>query len=243
MPLIRAIRVLNAMEAGTLSGSALDTLFSDAVRWAEFNTLLTMPGQVRRILAASTTRAALASSAVAGAQIVKSSTARSTLLSDSSFFSELFAGSVAASGIVADSEAFGIVLSQVSLRMGMFNSDTMLGAIASTPAALTAARASSAYAVVSQNMSGNTNTAIAGLNAAGSYVLLGVGKNSGGTMGLTVVNTRRSGSTRPNFVNSFSAAAVDATSQTVVTPLVAPFNATPGPTTTTWYFGMLRCDA
>ena len=243
MPLIRAIRVLNAMEAGTLSGSALDTLFSDAVRWAEFNTLLTMPGQVRRILAASTTRSALASSGVAGAQIVKSSTARSTLLSDSSFLNELFAGSGAASGIVADADAFGIVLSQVSMRMAMFNSDVMLGSIASTPAALTAARASSAYAVVSQSLTANTNGAISGLNAAGSYVLLGVSKAHTFTMGLAVVNTRRSGSTRPNSVGNFGTAANDATSQTVVTPLVAPFNATPGGVTTTWYFGVLRCDA
>ena len=242
MPLIRAIRVLNAMEAGTLSGSALDTLFSDAVRWTEFNVLLTMPGQLRRILAASTTRAALASSAVAGVRIVKSSSARSTLLSDSSFLNELFAGSVAASGIVADSEAFGIVLSQVSLRMGMFNSDVMLGALASTPAALTSARASSAYAVVSQYMTSNTNTAIPGLNAAGSYVLLGVSRSAPSSVGLTVINTRRSGSTRPNTVGSFNTASTDATSQTLVTPLVTPFNATPGPTSVTWYFGLLRCD-
>lgn len=243
MPLIRAIRVLNAMEAGTLSGSALDTLLSDAVRWAEFNALLTIPGQVRRILAASTTRAALASSGVAGARIVKSSVARSALLSDASFLSELFADSRAASGIVADAAAFDIVLSQVLMRMAMFNSDVMLGAIASTSAALTAARASSAYSVVSQAMTGNTNTAIPGLNAAGSYVLLGVSKSNISTVGLTVINTRRSGSTRPNTVGPFSTAFTDATSQTLVTPLVTPFNATPGATSVSWYFGMLRCDA
>lgn len=243
MPLIRAIRTLNAMEAGTLSGSALDALFSDAARWVEFHVLLTMPGQVRRILAASTTRAALASSAVAGARIFKSDTARSALLSDSSFLNELFAGSGAASGIVADADAFGVVLSQVSLRMAMFNSDAMLNAIASTSAALTAARASSAYSVVSQSFSSATTT-ISGLNAAGSYVLLGVSKNIVNSMGLSAITTRRSGSTRPNSVGAFGTATTDATSQTLVTPLVSPFGATMSPSiASVWYFGVLRCDA
>lgn len=66
MPMVRAIRMLNAMEAGMLSGSQLESLMdTDPSRAGELNVLMNMRGQYRRMLASGTTMAALAGSATA----------------------------------------------------------------------------------------------------------------------------------------------------------------------------------
>ena len=52
MPMVRAMRMLNAVEAGTLTGAQLQTLLTaDPGRLAELNVLLGMRGQARRMAA------------------------------------------------------------------------------------------------------------------------------------------------------------------------------------------------
>ncbi len=64
--MVRAIRMLNAMEAGMLSGSQLESLMAaDPSRAGELNVLMNMRGQYRRMLSSSITMAALAGSATA----------------------------------------------------------------------------------------------------------------------------------------------------------------------------------
>ena len=54
MPMVRAMRTLNAIEAGTLTGAQLQTLLtSDPGRLAELSQLLTLRGQTRRMAASS----------------------------------------------------------------------------------------------------------------------------------------------------------------------------------------------
>lgn len=66
MPMVRAIRMLNAMEAGLLSGSQLESLIAtDPSRGGELNVLMNMRGQYRRMLSSNTTVASLAGSATA----------------------------------------------------------------------------------------------------------------------------------------------------------------------------------
>ena len=76
MPMIRAMRLLNAVEVGTTSGAQLQTLLNaDSGRLAEFNVLLGMRGQTRRMAASSTAMAAVAASSTARAAIYNSDTA------------------------------------------------------------------------------------------------------------------------------------------------------------------------
>jgi hypothetical protein len=65
MPLIRAQRLLNAIEAGTTNAAALQALLADGGRRAEFGALLGMRGQARRAVAGATTRDAIFGSALA----------------------------------------------------------------------------------------------------------------------------------------------------------------------------------
>jgi hypothetical protein len=74
--MIRAMRLLNAIEAGTTSGAQLQTLIADDPgRLAELNVLLGMRGQARRMAASSTAMAAVAASSTAMAAVAASSTA------------------------------------------------------------------------------------------------------------------------------------------------------------------------
>ena len=76
MPMIRAMRLLNAIEAGKTSGAQLQALLTaDPGRLAEFNVLLGMRGQMRRMAASSTAMTAVAASSAAKMSIFKSDTA------------------------------------------------------------------------------------------------------------------------------------------------------------------------
>ena len=83
MPMLRAIRTLNNLEAGTLSGAALQTLLADTGRHGDFVSLVTQRGHARRLAASSTAMAAVAASSTAMAAIVASNTALAAVFASS----------------------------------------------------------------------------------------------------------------------------------------------------------------
>ena len=131
MPMIRAMRLLNAVEAGTTSGAQLQTLLAaDPGRLAEFNVLLGMRGQMRRMAASSTAMAAVAASSTAMAAVIASSTAMTAVAASS------------------------------TARAAIYNSDTALNAIAASATAIAAIAASAAYQTKVNINSTNTATSI-----------------------------------------------------------------------------------
>jgi hypothetical protein len=62
MSITRAYRLLGAVEAGTVSGSQLETYLADLGRSSEFNVLLAMRGQARRMASSPVTMAAITNS-------------------------------------------------------------------------------------------------------------------------------------------------------------------------------------
>lgn len=79
MPMVRAMRMLNAIEAGTLSSGQLDTLLADPGRMGEFQQLMAMRGQARRMFAAATSVAVIFGSSLAFAEVVVSRNAMAML--------------------------------------------------------------------------------------------------------------------------------------------------------------------
>lgn len=77
MPTLRALRLLNAVEAGTVLGTQLQTYLNDTGRAAEFSSLLSSRGQSRRMAGSSLTMTAIAASLNA-ANIVFTSATSST---------------------------------------------------------------------------------------------------------------------------------------------------------------------
>jgi hypothetical protein len=217
MAMISAMRMLNALENGTLTGAQLQTLLANNSRRGELQVLLEIPGQVRRITANNVTMTAVAASSTAMTAVAASSTAMTAVI----------ASSVAMTAVIASSTA----------KMAIFNSDTALAAIATSSTALTAMRAAPQYA-----LSAGTTGAIAGLNAAGSYIVVGLSTSNGTSSGVNIA-TRRAGSSVSMFQAATGAGNGSAGTQyNVAMPMVTPFSVTNVGAPWTWFVGTLRCD-
>ena len=217
MPMVRAMRMLNAIEAGMTTGSELETLLTgDAGRLADLSVLLALRGQARRIAATSTAMNAVAESSTAMNAVVASSTA------------------IAA--VAASSTAMSAVIASSAAKMAVFNSDTALAAIAASSTALTAMRASASYSLY-----GGTTGTISGPSSDGSYIVLGL-SSTNGTNGTVTISTRRSGSSISNSQVANLPTANDGKTYNVAIPVVSPFSVSNSASGWTWFVGMFRCD-
>ena len=226
MPMVRAIRMLNAIEAGTTSGAQLETLLGDSGRLAEFNVLLDMRGQARRIASATTTMTAIAASSTAMTAVAASSTAMTAIA----------ASSTAMTAVVESSTAMTAVIASSTAKMVIFNSDTALAAISASSTALNAMRTAAQY-----NLYGGTTDTISGPNSSGSYIVVGL-SSANGTNGTVTINTKRSGSAVGNVVTADLPRASDGKTYDVAIPVVSPFSVANSGPGYTWFIGMLRCD-
>ena len=124
MPMVRAMRMLNAVEAGTTSGAQLEALLiADPGRLAELNVLLGMRGQARRVAASSTAMAAVIASSTAMAAVAASSTAMTAVAASSTAMAAVWASNTATDAVFASATA----------RLAVYNSDTALSALQATP--------------------------------------------------------------------------------------------------------------
>jgi hypothetical protein len=122
--MIRAMRLLNAIEAGTTSGAQLQTLIAaDPGRLAELNVLLGMRGQARRMAASSTAMDAVIASSTAMAAVAASSTAMAAVA----------ASSTAMTAVAASNTASDAVFTSATARLAIYNSDIALSAFQANP--------------------------------------------------------------------------------------------------------------
>ena len=102
MPMIRAMRLLNAVEAGTTTGAQLENLLTaDPGRLAEFNVLLGMRGQMRRMAASSTAMTAVIASSTAMTAVAASGTARAAIYNSDTALEAIAASTTAIAAIAA----------------------------------------------------------------------------------------------------------------------------------------------
>lgn len=210
------------------SGAAMAALASSPETVAA---LIASPTALSAVLASSTAMAAVIASPTALASFVASSTAM-----------EAVAASSAAMGVVAaSSTAMTAVGASSTAKMAVFGNDVALAAIAGSSVALAALRGAAGYAVGSA-VSSTTAKAIPGAIAGGSYVLLGLSCSASGSLAITALATRRSGSARPIASGPSAVVGTAATDIVMCTPLASPLTFTANSNSNTWYFGMLRCD-
>ncbi len=254
MPMVRAMRMLNALESGTLSGAQLETLLTtEPGRVGDLKSLFRLPNQSKRLWLSEESMLGLSGSATAMTAVVASETALSAIVASATAMTAVAASETAMTAVAASETAMTAVLASETAmtavlassvaKMGIFNSDTALSVIAASATALAALRAASGYQVISKAAATGAQT-IPGPVAGQSYILVGVSSSNASTdQTITEINTRRSGSTRPVTASTGPVYSSDATTVTLCTPLVSPFTFT---TSTaigyTWYFGMFRCD-
>ena len=151
MPMIRAMRLLNAVEAGTTSGAQLQTLLqADPGRLAEFNVLLGMRGQTRRMAASSTAMTAVIASSTAMTAVAASSTAMTAVAASSTAMTAVIASSTAMTAVNANDQAVRIwmlagtnqVWSNFASVAAVAASSTAMNAVAASSTAMNAMNAS-----------------------------------------------------------------------------------------------------
>jgi antitoxin component HigA of HigAB toxin-antitoxin module len=168
------MRMLNAIEAGTLTGSQLETLLtSDPGRLAELNVLLGLRGQARRMAASSTAMEAVAASSTAMEAVAASSTAMQAVAASSTareaFFGSSFSVGKGLETLIGTTNA---TLASLQTMSAVAASSTAMEAVAASSTAMEAVAASSTAmeaVAASQNALAairQSSTAISAINAS-----------------------------------------------------------------------------
>jgi len=167
MPMVRAMRMLNAIEAGALSGAQLETLLTgDSGRLAELNVLLGMRGQTRRMAASATAMGAVMSSARAMNAVAASATAMSAVMDNTAAFSAIIADTAAMNTLVTNADAMDAVAASASAMNTLAaNSNAMATVWASNTAADAVLASATARLAVY-----NSDVALAALQATPAQV-------------------------------------------------------------------------
>ena len=212
MPMLRAIRTLNAIEAGTLSSSGLQSLIAgDATRGDELSVLFNQYGQVQRIVCNSSALVVIFGSALATALFISSSVAMKSLFNS------------------------------VAGKMALYNSDTALNALAANANAMALARISSNYSVVSLTENGTTAVTISALTGV-NYICLGISRNAATIRTATLTTLRTGsgiGATATSLAVSTTTALDVNVAIPIKGPFTSTLN---GTGTGLQYLGVLRCD-
>ena len=133
MPMVRAMRLLNAVEAGTTSGAQLQALLSDPGRLVEWNVMMGMRGQTRRMAASSTGMAAVVASSTAMTAVVASSTAMTAVAASSTAMTAVAASSTAMAAVAASSTALLACWNSAIALDALRDSTVALNALLNSP--------------------------------------------------------------------------------------------------------------
>ena len=247
--MVRAMRMLNAVEAGTLSGAQFEDMLTDPGRLSEWNVLLGMRGQARRIVTSLTTMTAILESPLATTCLFTNPVSNAAAESSASLLSTaiksadltaVIASSTAMKLVAASSSAMPAAIASTAIKMAFFNSDVALNAIAASPTAMAACRAAAQYEVRALSLNASeTTVALPGT----SYIVLGCSTSAAASRRYQF-STLRSDSTISTVAPfTRTLASTTATDFDIAIPIVTPYKIKPvntGPVTL--YYGILRCD-
>jgi hypothetical protein len=149
MPMVRAFRLLNAIEAGTTTGTQLESILTgDSGRLGEFNAILGLRGQARRAFSSDTASTAIiASSAALGAMtdspqvlesgvamtaIANSTTALNAFINSPSALNRLVSSRVAMTAVCSSASALTTLVGTTTGRNAFVGSSVALEAALST---------------------------------------------------------------------------------------------------------------
>jgi len=171
MPMVRAMRMLNAIEAGALSGAQLETLITtDPGRLAELNVLLGMRGQARRLAASDNATKALWESPTALTRALIVPVAHAALTADEEAFTRT-ALTANMTAVAASSTARAAIIASPTATAAVEASPNGLVAWVTVPAGLTPTAYANMTAVIA------SSTAMAAV-AASSTAMAAVAASS-----------------------------------------------------------------
>lgn len=196
MAMVRANRLINALEAGTLTGSQLETLLStNTASLGDFKVLIEMQAVLRRLNQNTTAMNAIAGSQTAVTAIIASDRALPYMLSKTnaltafsanagamtaisaspSTVSTIYANSAAKLKILSSTHKLGAFLDTLIVANGGVANSTLAGLdtatqIASNATAMTAVSANSTGTTAFSFVAGSADAVVAANNAVGKYM-------------------------------------------------------------------------
>ena len=188
---------MNAIEAGTLTGAALQTYLADvtlgAGRVADFNMLINARGHARRMASSATAMSAVANSATAMSAVANSATAMTAVANSATAMSAVIASATAMSAVANSATAMtAINANDQAVRILMlagtnqvYSNFANVSAVAASSTAMTAVWASNAAAdaVLTSTTARlavyNNDTALAALQANPTQVSRQIGIGAG----------------------------------------------------------------
>lgn len=166
MPLVRAQRLLNSIEAGTTNATALQALFAaDAGRLAEFGSLIGMRGQARRAVAAATSRAAIFGSALAAEEFFKQGNGLPALEANSYAIADVSASSTMMTGIMASDAGRRVSLGSATLTTSFGSNIPAMNVIAASSACRTLVGTGTGTRTTAYNSFASQHMAVAKMTA------------------------------------------------------------------------------
>lgn len=179
MPMVRAMRLLNAIEAGTTTGAQLQTLLAaDPGRLAELNVLLGMRGQARRMAASSTAMTAMIASSTALAAMVANRVSMIAVSESAIARSAMIGSSPAMTALNSNDQAVRMwMLAGTGLSYANYwdvaavvASTAAMTAIAASSAAMANVAASTAATTAIKNNAAANNIALGSSYSVGAYI-------------------------------------------------------------------------
>lgn len=258
MPIIRGLRLMNALLNGSLTGTQLETLLTTGGRLADWEQVLALPGQANIISRSTVALPIIMSSGAATSAVTRAPTANvqnimDSVASSSEALTALTGSANAMNAVAASSTAMSIIANSATAMQACYNSqiakeafwanNAAAGQIANSSNALAYLRAASAYSVVSFTGGVGGTTPIAITLSGARYLLLGASRAST-TLAYVYMNTVRAGFNGITYNYIGATSRTDALSSNSCIPVQSPysayFNATN--TSTTNYLGLLRVD-
>jgi hypothetical protein len=169
--MLRTIRLLNSLEAGTTTGANLQTILSETGRLGEFVTLLNLRSQTKRLASSPTAMNAVAASATAMNSVAASATAMNSVAASTTAMAAVGASSTATSAVLGSATAnpilfngtagVGAFLNECRKRDGLSSDATLAGlATLSSVAASATAMNSVAASATAMNSVAASATAV-----------------------------------------------------------------------------------
>ena len=256
MPMVRAMRLLNTLESGTTSGAQLQALLANPGNLGEWQSFMTLRGQMRRMFASTTARTAVLASATAMSQVAKSPIAVQAMLDSpesvsaivlsATAMSQLAANLMCMKSIFAENSAVAAIGPSTTAKMALFNSNTALEALLQNPGALELLRNEDyGYQLLQTTPlqhGSQVPSTLTRINA--SFIMLGISNEQSNSTVLSSVAQKRPGSTANSAFQYNNLNKKDGRDYDAALPLLGPvglYQSTPDGGN--WQLGLMRCDS
>ena len=239
MPILRAMRLFNAIEANEFTAATLEALLADAGRRNDLDAVTADRALMHRLAQTPAAAAVVLGSARGRASVFASTVAMEALCASRLGRDAVFNTPAVLAALVASPVGMGTLGESVICKMQLSVSTPALTAVAGSATALTALRGCSQYRVVAVGY--GYGTTVPFTMPGERYIMLGVSQNIAQNTTVTMQTILASGSGATTIINSSDNTGTSATTKAAAVTLQAPYSATRNSGSTT-YHGLLRCD-